>query len=263
MFKTITPINNTIYVEREYSHNKIEETISNSFKAQKEWSSLSVDERVKILKNFVDDFLSREVQIIDEITRQIGRPISQASSELKGFKERADHMLKIAEEKLRVINLPEKQNFKNYIKRIPMGVSLVIAPWNYPYLTSVNSIIPALAAGNTIILKHSAQTPLCAEQLFLSAKKTLPKNVFNYLHLNHENSLKVVADKRIAFVSFTGTISNSFMYLGGLKKCVTQKFSTKSLLLPFTISLTGIPDVLEVISVPFNLFFSIKSKSLF
>ena len=145
MFKIITPINNTVYVEREYSHNKIEETISNSFKAQKEWSSLSVNERVQILKKFVDDFLSRESQIIDEITRQIGRPISQASSELRGFKERADYMLEIAEEKLRVINLPEKQNFKNYIKRIPMGVSLVIAPWNYPYLTSVNSIIPALA----------------------------------------------------------------------------------------------------------------------
>ena len=206
MFKTITPIDNTIFVEREYSHNKIEETISNSFKAQKEWSSLSVDERVKILKKFVDDFLSRESQIIDEITRQIGRPISQASSELKGFKERADYMLEIAEEKLRIINLPEKQNFKNYIKRIPMGVSLVIAPWNYPYLTSVNSIIPALAAGNTIILKHSAQTPLCAEQFFLSAKNTLPKNVFNYIHLNHEDSLKVVADKRIAFVSFTGSV---------------------------------------------------------
>ena len=82
--------------------------------------------------------------------------------------------------------LPEKDNFKNYIKRIPMGVSFVIAPWNYPYLTSVNSIIPSLAAGNSVILKHSAQTPLCAEQLYESAKKTLPKNIFSYLHLNHQ-----------------------------------------------------------------------------
>ena len=48
----------------------------------------------------MDDFLSRENQIIEEITRQIGRPISQAASELKGFKERADYMLSIAEKKL-------------------------------------------------------------------------------------------------------------------------------------------------------------------
>ena len=124
----------------------------------------------------------------------MGRPISQAISELKGFTERADYMISIAEDKLQNIYLPEKENFKNYIKRIPMGVSFVIAPWNYPYLTSVNSIIPSLASGNTVILKHSAQTPLCAEQLYESAKKTLPKNVFSFLHLSHEDSLKIVSD---------------------------------------------------------------------
>ena len=140
----------------------------------------------------------------------MGRPISQALNELKGFKERADYMLSIADEKLKNIYLPEKENFKNYIKRIPMGVSFIIAPWNYPYLTSVNSIIPSLAAGNSVILKHSAQTPLCAEQLYESAKKTLPNNTFNYLHLNHNDSLKIVSDKRIGFVSFTGSVSAGY-----------------------------------------------------
>ena len=91
-----------------------------------------------------------------------------------------------------------------------MGVSFIIAPWNYPYLTSVNSIIPSLAAGNSVILKHSAQTPLCAEQLYESAKKTLPNNTFNYLHLNHNDSLKIVSDKRIGFVSFTGSVSAGY-----------------------------------------------------
>ena len=70
----------------------------------------------------------------------------------------------------------------------------------------LTQLFPAMAAGNTVILKHSAQTPLCAEQLYLSAKKTLPKNVFNYLHLNHEDSLKIIADKRVNFVSFTGSV---------------------------------------------------------
>ena len=88
MFKTMTPIDNTVYLERKYNHDKIEDTISNSVKAQKNWAALKVKERVEILKKFVDDFLSRENQIIEEITRQIGRPISQAASELKGFKEK-------------------------------------------------------------------------------------------------------------------------------------------------------------------------------
>ena len=106
MIQTITPIDNTIYVEREYSSKIIEETISNSVIAQKEWSLLKVSERVELLKKFVTDFLSKEKQILEEITRQMGRPISQASSELKGFKERADYMLLIAEDKLKNIYLP-------------------------------------------------------------------------------------------------------------------------------------------------------------
>ena len=208
-FKTISPINNSVYLERNY-HNNIDETLEKSVNAQIEWSNIKISERVSILKNFVNDFLSREKEIVEQISWQIGRPISQAPSELKGFKERADYMLSIAEEKLSTINLPANDNFKNYIKRIPLGVVFVIAPWNYPYLTSVNSIIPSLAAGNSVILKHSAQTPLCSEQLYKSAEKTLPKNVFNFMHLNHEDGLKIIADKRINFVSFTGSVKAGY-----------------------------------------------------
>jgi acyl-CoA reductase-like NAD-dependent aldehyde dehydrogenase len=210
MQKTITPIDNTVYVEREYHSDKIEPTIENSMKAQREWSNLDVNERVKLLKNFVDDFLSRGDVISEELSRQIGRPVSQAPGELKGFKERADYMLSIAENKLANIDVTKDSNFKSYIKRRALGIVFVIAPWNYPYLVAVNSIIPAMAAGNAVILKHSAQTPLCAEQLYQSAKKTLPNDVFNYLHLNHEDGLKVVADKRINFVSFTGSVKAGY-----------------------------------------------------
>ena len=210
MFKTITPIDNTILLERDYDSSKIEQTITNSIIAQKSWSKLEIKERVSLLENFVKEFLSKEEIIKEELTRQIGRPISQTINELKGFKERADHMLSIASKKLSNISLNRGDNFDNYIVRKALGVAFIIAPWNYPYLTSVNSIIPAMAAGNTVILKHSAQTPLCAEQLFAAAKKTLPKNIFNYLHLNHEDSLKVISDKRVNFVSFTGSVKAGY-----------------------------------------------------
>jgi acyl-CoA reductase-like NAD-dependent aldehyde dehydrogenase len=210
MQKTITPIDNTLYIERNYDGAKIEKTINGSMKAQKAWADLDIKERVKLLSNFVEDFLSREDIICEELCRQVGRPITQAASELKGFKERADYMLSIAEKKLENIDVTKDNNFKNYIKRRPLGVVFVIAPWNFPYLVAVNSIIPAMASGNTVILKHSAQTPLCAEQLYQSAKKILPKDVFNYLHLNHEDGLKVVSDKRINFVSFTGSVKAGY-----------------------------------------------------
>jgi acyl-CoA reductase-like NAD-dependent aldehyde dehydrogenase len=220
MQKTITPIDNTVYVEREYHSDKIEQTIDSSIKAHKEWANLEVNERVKLLKNFVEDFLSRKDLISEELSRQIGRPICQGVSELKGFKERADYMLSIAEKKLANINVTRDNNFKSFIKRKSLGIIFVIAPWNYPYLVAVNSIIPAMVAGNTVILKHSAQTPLCAEQLYQSAKKTLPKDVFNYLHLNHEDGLKVVSDKRINFVSFTGSVKAGY----AVQKATHSKF---------------------------------------
>ena len=210
MQRTITPIDNTVYIEREYHSDKIEDTLNNSIKAQKNWGNMSVKERVNLLSKFVEDFLSRKEIIAEELCRQIGRPISQAVGELGGFKERADYMLSISERKLSDINISKDKNFKNFIRRRPLGVVFVIAPWNYPYLTTVNSIIPAMAAGNTVILKHSAQTPLCVEQLYQSAKNTLPKDVFNYLHLNHKDSLKIVSDKRIDFVSFTGSVKAGY-----------------------------------------------------
>tara|TARA_B110000261_G_scaffold140175_1_gene160046 strand:+ start:330 stop:1706 length:1377 start_codon:yes stop_codon:yes gene_type:complete len=220
MQKTITPIDNTLYIERNYNADKIDETINNSMKAQKEWANLDIKERVKLLSNFVEDFLSRGDIVSEELSRQIGRPISQTAGELKGFKDRADYMLSIAEKKLANINIAQDSNFKSYIKRKALGVVFVIAPWNYPYLVSVNSIIPAMAAGNSVILKHSAQTPLCAEQLYQSAKKTLPKDVFNFLHLNHKDSLKIVSDKRINFVSFTGSVKAGY----DVQKATHNKF---------------------------------------
>ncbi|MBD1174873.1 aldehyde dehydrogenase family protein [Pelagibacterales bacterium SAG-MED01] len=220
MQKTITPIDNTVYVEREYHSTKIEQTIDNSMKAQKLWANLNVNERVKLLKNFVEDFLSKGDVIGEELSRQIGRPISQAAGELNGFKERAEYMLSIAEKKLANIDVTKDNNFKSFIKRRSLGIVFVIAPWNYPYLVAVNSIIPAMASGNTVILKHSAQTPLCAEQLYESAKKTLPKDVFNYLHLNHKDGLKVVSDKRINFVSFTGSVKAGY----DVQKATNTKF---------------------------------------
>ena len=111
--------------------------------------------------------------------------------------------------------------FDNYIKKEPLGTIFVIAPWNYPFNTSVNSIVPSLLSGNTVILKHSSQTPLCAEQLFDAATKaSLPKNIFQFLHLDHSSTSKVISDNRINHVLFTGSVS------GGreIKKSIGTRF---------------------------------------
>ena len=118
MQKTISPIDNQIYIEREYHSDKIEETLNNSVKAQTHWCHLSVTERVELLKKFVEDFLSKKDVIAEELCRQIGRPISQAAGELGGFKERADYMLSIAEKKLADIDVTKDNNYTSETFRL-------------------------------------------------------------------------------------------------------------------------------------------------
>jgi acyl-CoA reductase-like NAD-dependent aldehyde dehydrogenase len=128
-------------------------------------------------------------------------------SEVAGFEERARYMISIAEETLADVQAGEKEGFLRYIKRVPLGVVLTMAPWNYPYLTAVNSIVPALMAGNTVILKHSSQTPLCGERISEAfAEAGLPEGVFQVLHLTHEATAKIIGSPEVEFVAFTGSV---------------------------------------------------------
>src|ERR687898_2653452 len=95
----------------------------------------------------------------------MGRPIRYSPGEVRGFEERARHMIAAAPRALADLDAGPKQGFRRFIRREPVGVVLVIAPWNYPYLTAVNAVVPALMAGNAVLLKHSHQTPLCAERM--------------------------------------------------------------------------------------------------
>jgi acyl-CoA reductase-like NAD-dependent aldehyde dehydrogenase len=127
---------------------------------------------------------------------------------VRGFEERARHMAAIAPQALADIHVGEKAGFHRFIRRDPVGTVFVVAPWNYPYLTAVNSIVPAILAGNAVILKHSAQTPLCAERYADAfAAAGLPAGVFQYLHLSHEDTARIIKDARVDFVAFTGSVA--------------------------------------------------------
>ncbi len=222
MLKTISPIDNTIYVEREYAQNQeIEAALNLSKKAFLSWRNKPLEERKKLLIKFVDFFLQNNKQIEEELCKQMGRPISQCGGEMNGFEERARYMIESSEKALEKIISKKNDEFDNFITKDPLGTIFIIAPWNYPYNTSVNSIVPSLLAGNSVILKHSSQTPLCAEQLFKAAKLSdIPEGVFQFLHLDHLSTSKIISDNRIDHVLFTGSVS------GGreVKKAIGERF---------------------------------------
>ena len=206
--KTITPIDNSVYLERPLStQNEIDNVIENSKKSFQSWKSTSIDDRIKIINKFIDNLIALKPEVSKEICWQIGRPISQCGNELRGFEERSRHMVEIAKDSLRDIPATKNDEFDNYIYKSPLGVIFVMAPWNYPIITATNTIVPALLAGNTIVIKHSSQTPRCAELISQAFDNTgLPEGVFQFVHTDHQACEKIIADPRIAHVVFTGSV---------------------------------------------------------
>ena len=209
----ITSVDGSVYVERETANaDAIQQALSAAATAQQLWKNTPIAERQALCSKAVDAFVARKAEIAEELTWQMGRPISQAPGEVGGFEERARHMIAIAAEALADLRPEPKDGFTRYIKRDPLGVVFVIAPWNFPYLTSVNAIMPALLAGNSVILKHSAQTPLCAERLQQAFDEAgLPPGVFQYLHLNHADTEAVIQSPRVDYVAFTGSVPGGEM----------------------------------------------------
>lgn len=211
--KTISPIDSSVYVEREYATGAvIQETLEAGVAAQKEWKKTSLTERKKLCSLAVDNFVANKDTIAEEICWQMGRPIRFAAGEVAGLEERARTMITLADEGLAPVKLGEKEGFERWIEREPLGLIFVIAPWNYPYLTAINAIMPAILAGNGVILKHSAQTPLCAERLHEAFSAAgLPEGVFQYLHLNHADAENIIQDEQISYVAFTGSVPGGAM----------------------------------------------------
>jgi acyl-CoA reductase-like NAD-dependent aldehyde dehydrogenase len=207
--KTISPVDGRIYVERPLqTAADIDRALESAHTAQRAWGLLPLAARCEILAKAVDAFVARASDIASEITWQIGRPISHSPGEVRGFEERARYMLGIAAQALAAVVPAEKTGFKRQIKRVPLGVIAVVAPWNYPYLTAVNAVLPALIAGNAVVLKHSHQTPLCAERFFEAFRSAgVPTGVFQYLHLSHTDTARLMGDRRVAGVCFTGSVS--------------------------------------------------------
>jgi acyl-CoA reductase-like NAD-dependent aldehyde dehydrogenase len=207
--KTISPVDGRVYVERPLeTASGIDRALDVARRAQGSWAALPLGSRCELLSRAVDAFVAKGQEIAAEITWQMGRPLRDAPGEVRGFEERARYMLTVAPQALAAVVPADKAGFARQIKRVPLGVVVVVAPWNYPYLTAVNAVLPALIAGNAVIIKHSHQTPLCAER-FLEAFNAagVPPGVFQYLHLSHADTSRLMGDSRVASVCFTGSVS--------------------------------------------------------
>src|SRR5712691_11243420 len=180
--KTISPADDSVCVERPLaSGGEIERALAVARRAQPAWRRVPVAERAAMIERFVAAFEGNAAAIAEEISWQMGRPVKYSPGEVRGLAERARYMAGVAGAALADLAVEPKAGFTRFIRHEPLGVVFVVAPWNYPYLTAVNAVVPAILSGNAAILKHSHQTPLCAERFAEAfAAAGLPKDVFQY-----------------------------------------------------------------------------------
>jgi acyl-CoA reductase-like NAD-dependent aldehyde dehydrogenase len=205
----VSPVDGSVFAEREtLTPEQIERVLVSAHSAQNQWRATPLAERASICERMVQWFETNAHDIGQELTMQMGRPIRYTPNEIKkGFQERARHMATLAPAALADVSVDSIDGFSRFIRRDPVGTVLVVAPWNYPYLTSVNTIVPALLAGNTVILKHAVQTLLCGER-YAQAWSAIggPVGVFQTVQASHSDIAAMIGDPRVDFVAFTGSV---------------------------------------------------------
>ncbi|WP_299757469.1 aldehyde dehydrogenase family protein, partial [uncultured Boseongicola sp.] len=206
--KLISPIDGSVYLTR--SPLSRDDAFAAARRARQaargSWAGRPVRERVDLVLKAVEIVGQSTDRMALELAHQMGRPI-RYGGEFGGFNERAQYMAKIAEEGLADDVIEDSDTFRRVIKRVPWGVVLVVAPWNYPYMTAINTIAPALIAGNTVMLKHAAQTLQVGERLAEAFHQAgVPKEVFQNVILDHDTTSALISERAVDFVNFTGSV---------------------------------------------------------
>lgn len=205
----ISPIDGSEVARRPaMSETEVVAAIGQARKAQKTWQVTSLQDRAAYCRTAVDAMLAMTDQIGPELSRSMGRPVRYRAGEMNGFKERALFMIDAAAEALEPLRPDQIEGFERYVRRVPLGTILTIAPWNYPYLTTVNSVIPALMAGNAVMLKPAQQTMLTGDRFQMAFDAAgLPEGLFQTLALTHDQTSELIESGAVDMVCFTGSVA--------------------------------------------------------
>ncbi|MFW8605491.1 aldehyde dehydrogenase family protein [Rhizobium leguminosarum] len=207
MIQCISPVDGSVYAERAaLSFDAAKDVVARARKAQKAWAKRPLEERVQLVLKGAARLNEMSDVVVPELAWQMGRPIKYGG-EYKGFNERSNYVASIAADALAPLVVEESERFERRIEREAHGVVFVVAPWNYPYMTAINTIAPALMAGNTVVLKHASQTLLVGERLVQAFTEAgVPEDVFQNVFLDHETTSALIAAGSFNFVNFTGSV---------------------------------------------------------
>lgn len=203
----ISPVDGSVYATRTpLTLEAAQAAAARARAAQKPWAATPLAERIALVKAGVANLNANAPKIVEELAWQMGRPTGYGG-EFGGVNARTDYMSEIAAATLAPQTIEDSDKFRRYLAREAVGVVFIVAPWNYPYLTTINTLIPALIAGNTVVLKHASQTMLVGERLAEAFHAAgIPEDVFQNVVLDHATTEHLIAGRAFNFVNFTGSV---------------------------------------------------------
>lgn len=201
----ISPIDGSLYATRPAEPiGSVRDRLARARTAQRAWAARPLEERIALVEEGIARLDGVNADLVRELAWQMGRPV-RYGGEMGGVRERTTHMAAIAAASLAPQVVEDSARFRRFLAREPLGLVFVVAPWNYPYLTAVNTIVPGLIAGNAVVLKHASQTPLAGERL-AQAFAHLPEGIFSNVFLDHATTAALLAERAFDFVNFTGSV---------------------------------------------------------
>ena len=207
LLRCISPIDGSVYAEREaLEPDEARARVAAARLAQKVWAARPLEERIALVLGGIGRLGAMNEAITVELARMMGRPVRHGG-EFGAVRERADYMAALAQEALAPTVIEHSDAFERRLAREPQGLVLVIAPWNYPYLTALNVIVPALIAGNAVLVKHAEQTLLAGERMAEAFHaEGIPAGVMDAIHLDHPTAEILLAERAFDTVTFTGSV---------------------------------------------------------
>ena len=206
--RCISPVDGSVFAEREaLSSEAAGAAVDGARAAQRAWAARPLEERTRLVLAAMERLGAMNDEIVPELAHMMGRPV-RYGGEFGGVRERTEYVAKIAEDALAPMLVEDSERFRRLIRREPHGVVLVIAPWNYPYLTAINTVAPALIAGNAVVIKHATQTLLAGERMVRAfVEAGVPDEVFVNVFLDHQGTEALISGGAVDFVNFTGSVA--------------------------------------------------------
>jgi acyl-CoA reductase-like NAD-dependent aldehyde dehydrogenase len=205
--KCVSPIDGSVFATREcVSVEHARNAAAAARLAQKEWAAISLEDRITQVMAGVANLGAMNSEITTELAHMMGRPV-RFGGEFDGVIERADYMASLAPKALAPTIVEQSDAFERRLAREPIGLVLVIAPWNYPYLTAMNTIVPALIAGNAVMIKHAEQTLLVGERIAHAFHQAgMPEALISNIFIDHPTAETLLGEGMFDYVNFTGSV---------------------------------------------------------